>query len=93
MRVVSLLALSATVVLGGRVCGQISTAPCYEPALGTLVGFDDDFVFPAITLASPYPAFGNVYLQAEISSNGFVWLGANGNTDSGWGSALASVCV
>lgn len=81
-------------VLAGMAAAQASSAPCYEPDFGTLLGSADDSVFPAITLGSPFIAYGTVYTQAEVSSNGFVWLGASGNTDSGCcsgtGAALAA---
>jgi len=73
---------------------RAQTPPCYEPNLGALLGSADDTVFPAITLSTPFPAFGTVWLQAEVSSNGFLWLGASSNPDSGCcsgtGTALAS---
>jgi hypothetical protein len=62
---------------------QTTGAPCFEADFGVLLGNADDTVFPAITLNAPYPAFGTGYFQVEVSSNGFVWLGANGNQDSG----------
>ncbi len=86
--------LSVAAALTATLAAQSGSAPCYEPDFGTLIGIDDDFVFPAITLNTPFPAFGNLYPQVEVSSNGFVWLGANNNTDSGCcsgtGSALAA---
>jgi hypothetical protein len=79
------LALATTLVaaLGGLARAQSPSSPCYEATFGTLLGSADDAVFPAITLQSPFPLFGNLYLQAEVSSNGFVWLGANNNPDTG----------
>ena len=49
MRSVSLLALSTVLVLGGRLCGQVSSAPCFEHALGTLIGRSfDGTVLPLV---------------------------------------------
>ncbi|HEX5051567.1 MAG TPA: hypothetical protein VFZ65_07345 [Planctomycetota bacterium] len=89
------LALATTTVatLVGSLRAQLP-APCYEPDLGVLLGSADDTVFPAVTLTAPFFAFGTLYQQVEVSSNGFVWLGANSNTDSGCcsgtGAALAA---
>lgn len=71
-----------------------SSLPCFELDFGTLLGSADDVVFPAVALATPFPAFATVWQYAEVSSNGFVWLGNAGNTDSGCcagtGAALAA---
>lgn len=80
MRLASVLIPSLLFAVAGAVRAQ---APCFEPNFGTLLGSDDDVVFPAITFATPFPAFSQIFLQAEVSSNGFVWLGANGNPDAG----------
>lgn len=77
------LATTTVIALGGLLQAQSGLASCYEPNFGTLLGSNDDFVFPAITLGSPFLAFGNVWQQIEVSTNGFVWLGGNGNPDSG----------
>lgn len=87
--------LSATLVaaFGGLLAAQ-GPLPCYEPNFGTLLGSDDDVVFPAVALNAPFLAFGSLFTHIEVSSNGFVWLGANGNPDSGCcagtGTALAA---
>jgi hypothetical protein len=85
--------LAAAATLTGALAAQ-SGSPCFEPAFGTLLGVDDDFVFPAITLSAPFPAFGNLHAQVQVSSNGFVWLGGTPNFDSGCcsgtGTGLAS---
>lgn len=60
-----------------------SALPCYDADFGTLLGSADDTVFPAVALATPFPAFATVWQHVEISSNGFVWLGNAGNIDSG----------
>jgi hypothetical protein len=87
------LALLPSLVLTVTGLARAQT-PCFEPSFGTLLGSDDDIVFPAITFATPFSAFSQVFLQAEVSSNGFVWLGANSNPDagccSGTGAALAA---
>lgn len=72
----------AALLLGCALSAQTS-APCYEPNLGVLLGSADEQVFPAITLGVPFPGFGNNYTQVEVSSNGFVWLGGNNNPDPG----------
>jgi hypothetical protein len=73
---------------------QSSSAPCHEPALGTLLGSGDDVVFPTVAFTTAFPALGNVWMHAEVSSNGFVWLGNAANPDSGCcagtGAALAA---
>ncbi|HEX6812139.1 MAG TPA: hypothetical protein VF384_10990 [Planctomycetota bacterium] len=76
--------LTTTIVaLAALVRAQTSSAPCYEPNLGTLLGSDDDVVFPAITFATPFPALSTAWVGAEVSTNGFLWLGASSNPDSG----------
>jgi hypothetical protein len=77
------LATALAAALGGFPRAQSPGSPCYEATFGTLLGSADDVVFPAITLQSPFPLFGTLWLQAEVSSNGFVWLGANHNPDTG----------
>ncbi|MFY9341189.1 MAG: hypothetical protein WAT39_01785 [Planctomycetota bacterium] len=90
----SVLLLSTLPVLAGLLPAQTSSAPCFDPDFGTAFGPADDLVFPAWPLATPFTAFGNVYTQIEISSNGFVWLGGFANPDngccSGTGAALAA---
>ncbi|HZN41002.1 MAG TPA: hypothetical protein VFD82_19505 [Planctomycetota bacterium] len=90
----TLVLVMTSVALGGLLRAQTASVPCYEPNLGALLGSADDTVFPAITFTTPFPAFGSAFLQAEVSSNGFLWLGALSNPDSGCcsgtGAALAS---
>ena len=83
MHRVPVLSAAMIAVLGGLARAQSPGSPCYEANFGTLLGSADDVVFPAITLQSPFPLFGSLWLQAEVSSNGFVWLGANNNPDHG----------
>src|SRR5688572_19049929 len=94
MRPVLVLATAAILATAGLARAQTGLASCYEPDFGTLLGSNDDFVFPATTLGTPFVAFGNAYPQIEISTNGFVWLGGSGNPDtgccSGTGASLAS---
>jgi len=77
------LATAMVAALGGLARTQTTNSPCYEANFGVLLGSADDTVFPAITLTTPFILFGTPYLQAEVSSNGFLWLGANSNPDSG----------
>jgi hypothetical protein len=61
---------------------QVANAPCFEPNLGTPVGSGHNLVFPAVALGFPFNYAGAAYTQIEISTNGFVWLGANNNTNA-----------
>lgn len=85
-----LLAAAAAVGLAGAAAAQSAALPCFEPDFGTLLGSADDTVFPAVALGSPFPAFGTVHTHVEVSSNGFVWLGALGNPDAGAGPATGA---
>lgn len=69
------------------------TPPCYETNWGTLQGFADENVFPAVNLSAPFPLFGSNYTQVEISSNGFVWMGGLNNFDSGCCSGTGAALV
>lgn len=60
---------------------QVANAPCFEPNYGTLLGTGDDVVFPTVALGFPFTYGGSTWTDIEISSNGFVWLGANANFD------------
>src|SRR5262249_61395551 len=61
---------------------QAAAAPCYEPNLGTSLGTGDDVVFPAVPLGFAFPFNGSTFTDIEVSTNGFVWLGALGNLNS-----------
>src|SRR5262249_114007 len=45
------------------------------------LGQGDDFVFPAVPLGFSFPYHGTNYTDIEVSTNGFVWLGALNNTN------------
>ena len=61
---------------------QVAAAPCFESNLGTQIGFGDDIVFPASNLGFTFNYAGVGHTAIEVSSNGFVWLGANANFNS-----------
>lgn len=88
----SLLATVTLAALTGAARTQ-AAPPCYETNLGTLQGFADETVFPAVTLSGPFSLFNVSYTQVEISSNGFVWLGGNNNFDTGCCSGSGAALV
>jgi hypothetical protein len=78
----SLLLAAATAFSAAAVSGQVSTAPCFEPNLGTNLGLWDDSVAQGNVLGFSFPGPGGVPVTSiDISSNGFVWLGSS--TDNG----------
>ena len=74
-----LLTVAVMTALTPVMLAQVAAAPCYEPNLGTQLGQGDDFVFPSVALGFPFSYHGTTYTDIEISTNGFVWLGALGN--------------
>lgn len=61
---------------------QAASPPCYEPNLGTVVGTGDDVVFAANALGFAFPYNNTTYTDIQISTNGFVYLGNTGQTNS-----------
>ncbi|MBL8756363.1 MAG: hypothetical protein JNK15_23920 [Planctomycetes bacterium] len=73
------LLLSTSAVLA---CAVTAAAqfPCYETNLGTNLTLGDDQVAANLPLGFSFPQpGGGTTATIEASSNGFIWLGANGN--------------
>ena len=62
-------------------CAQIAVAPCYEPQIGQSLGGGDDWIYLGIPLGISFPYNGTTYSQIDISTNGFIFLGANNLID------------
>ncbi len=76
--IAAILALS----LVPSLLAQTTPAPCFEPALGVNLGLGDDQVSQGNALGFSFPGPGNTVVTAiDISSNGFIWLGSNANSD------------
>jgi len=58
----------------------LAQAPCFEASFGTNLQLSDDSVAPANQLGFTFPGPGGAVTAIDISSNGFVWLGSNGNS-------------
>jgi hypothetical protein len=88
------LAVACCAMLPAALSAQAAAAPCFEPNYGTLLGTGDDTVFAASSLGFTFNYAGTGYTDIEVSSNGFVWLGANGNFNprccSGTGAGLTA---
>jgi hypothetical protein len=73
-------ALAATLAPSLLAQGALS-APCFVSTLGTPLGLGDDQVAQGQPLGFTFPGPGTVSVNSiDISSNGFVWLGSNGNS-------------
>ena len=68
-------------ILGSYALAQ-TPAPCFESNLGTNLGLGDDQVSQGNALGFTFNGPGNTAVTAiDISSNGFIWLGSNPNSE------------
>jgi hypothetical protein len=69
-------------VLAGSLAAQGALGgPCYVSQLGTPLGLGDDQVAANNALGFSFPGPAGAVTSIDISSNGFVWLGSNTNSE------------
>jgi len=81
MRTLTLAALVVASFVPGLCAQGALSAPCFVPQFGTNLGLSDDSVAPNNQLGFSFPGPAGPISAIDISSNGFVWLGSNGNSD------------
>lgn len=80
MRTLLTLAAAAAILPSAASAQAAPNGPCLQSQFGTALNLGDDQTSPLLPLGFSFPGPAGAVTAITVSSNGFVWLGANGDS-------------